>query len=328
MPHLPRLKVGIALMPSFSMTPVSGLIDVLRLAADHDDRSRSIDCSWTIVGERSQRSSAGIRVAPDIGFCDPTRFDYIVVAGGLLSGHEFDSAGLEKFVRSAASAGVPLVGLCTGSFLLARLGLMAGRTTCVSWFHQRDFAGEFPMLRATSEQIFVLDGDRITCAGGAAAIHLALALVARHCGSARLEKVRRVMQLEAPQPANRLQPEPMAGFGVVDPRTRRAMLFMEQHLANPPPTLEVARHVHTSERHLGRLFHKAVGLSPAQYMRRLRLERSRDLLHETAKPISEIAFDTGFVDCSHFCRSFRAAYGISPGEARQAGGQSRSELAA
>lgn len=317
MPHIPRLRIGIVLLPSFSMTPLSALIDVLRLAADNDDRSRSIDCSWTIVGERSMRSSAGVRIAPDVAFCEPERFDYVVVCGGLLEGHDFDSAPIEQFVRRATAAGVPLVGLCTGSFLLARMGLMAGRTTCVSWFHQRDFVAEFPHLRATSEQIFLIDGNRITCAGGAAAIHLGLALVARHCGPARLEKVRRIMQVESPQPASAPQPQPMAGFGVADTRTRRAMLFIEQRLSSPPSTDEIARHVHTSERHLSRLFRKAVGQSPAQYVRRLRLDHARTLLRETCKSISEVALDTGFVDCSHFCRAFRSTYGVSPGEARQ-----------
>lgn len=320
MPRTPRLRIGIVLLPSFSMTPVSGMIDVLRLAADQDDRSRSIDCSWTIVGNRSMQSSAGIRIAPEMDFCDPNRFDYIVVAGGLLSAQDCDNAHIEQFIYDAVASDVPLVGLCTGSFFLARTGLMSGRTTCINWFHRRDFASEFPDLRVTSEQIFLVDGDRITCAGGAAAIHLALALVEKHCGTARLEKVRRILQVDAPQPATRPQPEPMPGFGVADRRARRAMLYIEQNLSNPPSTDDIARHVNTSERNLCRIFLKAVGMSPVKFMLRLRLDRARQLLGESGKSISEIAFDTGFVDCSHFCRAFRSAFGKSPRKARETAG--------
>ena len=66
----------------------------------------------------------------------------------------------------AAAAGVPLVGVCTGTFALHRAGLMQGYRACVSWFHHADFLERFDGLEPVSDQIFVVDRDRLTCSGG------------------------------------------------------------------------------------------------------------------------------------------------------------------
>src|SRR3546814_2385498 len=83
----------------------------------------------------------------------PERFDYIVVVGGLLHGKTRASSNVNVFLKSAARARVPLIGLCTGSFILARAGLLDGYQICVSWFHIGEFKDEFPSLRAESSQI-------------------------------------------------------------------------------------------------------------------------------------------------------------------------------
>ena len=73
----------------------------------------------------------------------------------------------------AAAAGVPLVGVCTGAFILHRAGLMHGYRACVSWFHHADFLERFDGLEPVSDQIFVVDRDRLTCSGGVSSAHLA-----------------------------------------------------------------------------------------------------------------------------------------------------------
>ena len=102
----------------------------------------------------------------------PERFDYIVVVGGLLHQGQRVPANVYAFLEAAAEAGVPLVGLCTGSFVLTRAGLLNGYVTCVSWFHREDFTREFPRLRLVTNQMYMVDRDRMTCAGGTSVVHL------------------------------------------------------------------------------------------------------------------------------------------------------------
>src|SRR5699024_2037836 len=115
-------------------------------------------------------------------FGDPTLFDYVVVVGGLLSQQSLPSASTPAFLLHAAAANVPLIALCTGPFALAQAGLMHGRRCCVSWYHYHDLVERYPEVTPVADQLFVVDRNRITCAGGTAAADLAAWLIERHCG--------------------------------------------------------------------------------------------------------------------------------------------------
>src|SRR5262249_3325123 len=148
---------------------------------DDGDRSRQIDCSWEVLGNEDELivSSCGVHVKPWGEMSNPARFDYIVVVGGIMHGGQKVIRGTNTFLRSAARAGVPLIGLCTGPFVLARAGLLKGYEACVSWFHKEEFADEFPDHSVNSSRLFIVDRDRITCAGGTSVVHLAAHLIER-----------------------------------------------------------------------------------------------------------------------------------------------------
>jgi transcriptional regulator GlxA family with amidase domain len=130
-----------------------------------------------------------------------------VVVGGLLHGGQKVVPGTQAFLREAARAGVGLVGLCTGSFVLARAGLLDGYLSCVSWFHREDFQAEFPELRLVANRMLVDDRDRMTCAGGTSVVHLAAHLIERHCGRALAGKSLRILIEDQPLPSNTPQPD-------------------------------------------------------------------------------------------------------------------------
>ena len=140
-----RLRVGFVLARRFTLSAFANFVDVLRLAADEGDRSRPIRCSWRVLATSGQpvQSSCGIAVTPDEKLGDPARFDYIVVVGGLIDEIERLDPEYTAFLHRAAKAGVPLVGVCTGAFILHRAGLMNGYRCCVSWFHHEDFLEQF-----------------------------------------------------------------------------------------------------------------------------------------------------------------------------------------
>ena len=117
---------------------------------------------------------------PEERLGDPTRFDYLVVVGGLVDEIENLHPETVRFLERAAAAGVPLVGVCTGTFALHRAGLMQGYGACVSWFHHEDFLERFDGLEPVCDQIFVVDRDRLTCSGGVSSAHLAAFIVKRH----------------------------------------------------------------------------------------------------------------------------------------------------
>lgn len=323
-PGKPAVSVAFILRPHFTLMPFAAIVDTLRLAADDGDGSRQINCRWTIVGPRLDpvEASCGIRVQPWETFGDPSRFDYVIVVGGLLHrGPASDDATLE-YLREAERKGVTLVGVCTGSFTLIRAGLMIGRRCCVSWFHYHDLIDEFPDVTPVADRLFVVDGRRITCAGGAGALDLAAWMVERHLGRAFAQKSLHIMVVDRARSPNTPQPQPPATPVAQSDRVRRAMLLIEQYLSEPLNVDEIAKRVNISRRQLERLFQREIGMSLQVFSRTMRLQYGLWLLANSPRTIADIAAECGFADPSHFNRLFRAAFGKPPsvvrGEGREA----------
>ena len=317
--------MGIILAENFTLSAFALFVDHLRLAADEGDRSRQILCQWSVMSDRSEpvRASCGVTVSRTSGFVDPRSFDYIVVVGGLLQGRrQVDDATIE-YLHSAARAGVKLIGLCTGVFVLCRAGLMHGYTSCVSWYHSRDFQESFPEQAVVTDRMFLLDRDRITCAGGVGAADLAAYLIEQCLGHSIAQKASHVLLLGRMQRDEAsLQPHPPLQGGnddVQDSRVRRALLLMEQNLAEPVAIAAIARELRISPRQLERLFQTALGVRPGAHYRQLRLRHARWLLANADLSVTRIAIETGFSDCAHFSRQFKMVFGHSPTEARNAG---------
>jgi transcriptional regulator GlxA family with amidase domain len=308
----PRLRVAFLLTPRFTLTAFAGFVDALRLAADEGDRSRQHLIHWGVLGAEPVVASCGTSVVPTALVGDARDWDCVVVVGGLLHGSQKIAAQTMNFLREAASLGKRLVGLCTGSFVLARAGLLDGHLACVSWFHRDEFVAEFPHLRLVSNRMFVVDRERMTCAGGTSVVHLAAYLIEQALGRAAATKALRIMIEDQPLPATTLQPEAVLTERSTDSVVHKAMLMLEQQLHAPMPITQLCQVLGIGRRQLERRFQQDVGLSPAGYRQRLRMERARWLLLNTDLDITAIGLECGFQDGAHFSRAVRQAYGASP----------------
>lgn len=310
-----RLKVGFILARFFTLTAFAMFIDTLRLASDEWDRSGRINADWEVLSNSRHlvTSSCGVQVSPTSVFLDPMEFDYIVVVGGRLTdGQAVDNETL-RYLRDAASKGARLIGICTGTFILAEAGLMAAHETCVSWLHYVDFRERFPDLKVRADRIYNLDTTRGSCAGGSSSADLAAELVRRHIGDAAERNALEVLQIDKVRNAEWVQPRRPLTIETHDPRLRAALILMEQNIENTLSVTRLAAALGISRRQLERLFFKEVNSSPALVYRRVRLERAKQLLRKSDTSLIEVAIGAGFENVSHFARVFRRAYGQSPG---------------
>ncbi|WP_108662426.1 GlxA family transcriptional regulator [Acuticoccus kandeliae] len=309
----PRLSIGFILADRFTLSAFANFVDVLRLAADEGDRSRPIFCRWHVLSATMNpvRSSCGLSVQPDARLGDPSRFDYIVVVGGLIGAVEPVGREVVAFLQAAAAADVPLVGICTGAFILHHAGLMNGYRCCVSWFHREDFLEEFEGLEPVADQIFVVDRDRLTCSGGVSSAHLAAYLVEKHVGRVAAKKSLNIMIIEEALAPDRPQPVPL-DLTTRDELVRRALVVMRETIEAPLTVTRLAQRLNVNRRTLERRFADALKLSPHEAARAIRLAKVKQLLQDPGESITRIAAETGFCDVSHLVRTFRAAEGMTP----------------
>lgn len=316
-----RLSVGFILARHFTLNAFANFVDVLRLAADEGDRSRPIRCEWKVLSNTMNpvASSSGVVIVPNERLGDPGRFDYIAVVGGLIE--EIHKLGPDylRYLQRAAAAKVPLIGICTGAFILHRAALMEGYRCCVSWFHHTDFLEQFAGLQPVSDQIFIVDRDRLTCPGGASAAHLAAFLVERHLGKAPATKSLHIMMINGAEVGETPQPSPTLDFNTSDPFVRKALLLVQQSLDSPLSVAQIAKHLGITKRRLERHFESALGNSPQAAFMEMRLSLARHMVENTNKSLATVAVECGFSDSAHFSRRFRQRFAVTPSEFRKAG---------
>lgn len=312
----PDIRVAIILCPSFTMLPVAAFMDSLRHAADEADFSRQIYCTWKIVGDNVGRpviASCGAQLATDETADSLGDINYLVVAGGQLPHSLSLSEKCRDFIVKAYNAGVSIVGLCTGSFVLAELGLLDGRRCAVHPEHIGSFQKLFPDIPASSTDIFIVDREVLTCPGGTSALDLAFHIIDTHCGKARAVKGLNSLLVENHRSARKYQYRPFAHLAACgNSKVEAAIQLMERHIVTPYPISKLASMVSCSERELCRLFRTHGNTTPSEVWRNIRLAHGHWLILNSGRTITQISYECGFADAAHFARWFKEVYKEPP----------------
>ena len=168
-----------------------------------------------------------------------------------------------------------------------------------------------------SRTLYVIDRDRITCAGGVAPLDMMHALIADHHGPDFARQVSdwflytQIRPSIGPQRAGLVE-----RYGTTSAAVIRAIKAMENHIAEALTLDQIAGLAGVCPRHLNRLFHDKINTSTMAFYRDLRLETARSLLDQTPLTITEIALATGFATSAHFSKAFRSKYGKTPTSSR------------
>jgi len=300
-------------MHRFVLVTVAGLVDSLRFAADSSFRGQQILCQWDWMtwGDRPVSASCGMPVSPTKPFNLLDTYDYVVVAGGALEVTRHPPAGLLDILCQVHARGTPIIALCSGSFVLARAGLLNGRRCAVHFAKQEEFIRRFPDVHAVITESFVDESDIITCPGGPA-LDLAVHLIRRHCGEIRAQKVLKYMLADIPAAPAMQSSTPVAPHTYQNDIVRKAIVYMRNNMEHSTTLRDVAQYAGTNPRQLHRAFLNNANEAPAHYWRKLRLEHARKLLADTSAHVTTIAMECGFSDASHFIFWFRKQYGETP----------------
>lgn len=312
------IRVGIVPLDGFAMMSFAATVEPLRAA---NRLAQQELYQLVFIGEhREIRSSGGAIVPCDELIGTHAKLDLLLVVAGSDVGGEtlvsFKHQRLFHWLRFIAQQSVMLGGVSGGPAILAKAGLMHERRMTIHWDHAQALATLMPEL-LLERSLYVRDRDRLTCAGGTAPLDMMHALFVEQQGADFARSVSDWFLHTDIRGSSDPQRSGVAErFNVRHPPLLAVIELMENHVADPLDLDQLARVALLSPRHLNRLFHDKLGLSAIAFYRRLRLDKARNLLLQSALSIAEIASATGFCNTSHFGRCFRQSYACSPNEMR------------
>jgi len=298
------------LLDNFTMLCFACALESLRIANRMANKKLY---DWAIAGEGGEvaRCSNGTEFKLNMDLGELAREDVVMVCGGI----DVQAATTKKMVswlRREARKGVTMGGLCTAGYTLAKAGLLDGKKATIHWENQDSFAEEFEDVKLT-KSVFVVDGNRITTAGGTASIDLMLKIIADDHGEELANAVADQLiysSIRTDQDTQRLSIP--TRIGVRHPKLSRVIQMMEQNIEEPISPATLAHDVGMSTRQLERLFRRYLSRSPKRYYMELRLQKARNLLMQTDMSVINVALACGFASPSHFSKCYRAHYDTTP----------------
>ena len=206
--------------------------------------------------------------------------------------------------------------MCTGAHVLAAAGLLSNKRCAIHWENLPGFSEAFPKANVFAD-LFEVDQNIYTCAGGTAALDMMLKLIGDDFDENLVNRVcEQVLTDRVRSPTDRQRLPLRARLGVQNAKVLSIIELMEANLSEPLSLIEVADHVGLSRRQIERLFRTEMGRSPARYYLEIRLDRARHLLIQSSMPVVEVAVACGFVSASHFSKCYRELYSRSPQQER------------
>lgn len=307
--------VTFLLVDGMSMMSLASAIEPLRSLNRLIDRQA---WSWRLASldGRVVSASNGIPLPTEPADEAIKGADHLFVCGGLRI-KSLDERRYLAILRKAARAGTAVGALSTGTYLLARAGLLDGYRSTIHWENRPAFQEECPDLVCT-DKLYEIDRDRLTCSGGTAAMDLMLHLISERHGADLARRVANQFHHDRIRDARDRQSggrqERMASL---PPPLRTAVSLMQRHVEDTISIAEIARRTGKSPRQLERLFLRYLDVSPARYYVSLRIDHARELLLYSDRPILEVAIAAGFTSTSHFAQWFKRLQGVRPSQLRR-----------
>lgn len=298
------------LLDRFTMLSFAGAIEPLRIANRVIGRPAY---AWVLAGESGVEStcSNGASFRLDMGLGEVEREDTLLVCGGI-DVQEATTRPILNWLRREARRGVAIGGLCTGAYTVAKAGLLDGKRATIHWENQDSFLEEFEEVKLT-KSVFVVDGNRMSTAGGTASIDMMLKIIAQDHGEDVANTVADQLiysSIRTDQDTQRLSIP--TRIGVRHPKLSQVIQMMEGNIEDPISPAQLAIDVGMSTRQLERLFRRYLNRSPKRYYMELRLAKARNLLMQTDMSVINVALACGFASPSHFSKCYRAHYQTTP----------------
>ncbi|EPJ81440.1 GlxA family transcriptional regulator [Pseudomonas fluorescens] len=311
------VELGVLIYQGAQLAAVHGLTDLFgvanRIAAEHDSAQLPLlrVSHWQVDAHGTPARTFDSHPGPE----QPMMAVLVPPSIAEFTEDQAPPALLE-WLRLQHAGGTVLGGVCIGSIMLARSGLLDGRSATTHWSSAKSFAASYPAVRLEADKPIVDDGDLITSAGLMAWSELGLRLVDRLMGPSVAADTARFLVIEhsasASQCGSNFAPLLRHGDGAV----LKVQHWLQASGAVDVSVAAMAQEANLEERTFLRRFRNATGLKPTEYCRHLRVGKARQMLEFTNGTIDHIAWTVGYQDPGAFRTIFKKITGLSPSDYR------------
>ena len=246
-------------------------------------------------------------------------FDTVIVAGGSGAFAASEDADFLQDIRVLAGKARRLGSVCTGAFILAKAGLLSGRSAVTHWDSCARLRDTFKEITVKEDAIYVKDGNIWTSAGVTAGIDMSLAMVADDIGRKPALELARSLLCYLVRPGGQSQ-----FSGTLQQQMRNTSgqfedlnAWIMDNLSSDLSVEILANKAMMSPRNFARLYKQHLGISPAKAVEAFRVDTACRLLEETSLPLARIAVQCGFLDDERLRRALLRARNVPPGVYRE-----------
>jgi transcriptional regulator GlxA family with amidase domain len=314
------INVAILALEGTASIGTAGLMDALNkadlsAALSGDPASRRLfDVNLIGLRKRPVRCRGGVQLAPSATAPRIPIPDLVVVPGlddDLDSSFVLNRPWVPWIARWHA-AGARIASSCTGAFLLADAGVLAGKPVTTHWLFADELQRRYPAVEVLKDRMIIDTGDVISSGGATAFLNLVLYLVERFGGHARANIAAKLLLVDGHRPSQLPYVAALPGRTHDDLIVHEIQQHVDTHLDEPLQTAKLASQFGLSIRSLNRRFTTATGRGPQAYLQQVRVRQAQRLLETTGESVDQVRRASGYHDPAAFRRAFRQITGLSP----------------
>lgn len=310
--------VAIVVFPGVQSLDVSGPMDVFAEANRFLLPAQHYQLELIGLTRGAVPCSNGMALLPQRHYADVADPpDLLLVAGGPALPGQHEPGEALAWLRVMCGRAQRYGSICNGTFLLARAGLLQGATVTTHWNDAPALAARYPKLRVEADRLYVQDGRLHTSAGVTAGIDLALYLLAQDAGPDVALNVAKRLVVFMQRAGGQSQFSPfLTPFVQETSAVAQVQQHVLAHLDADLGLAALAAVANMSRRNFSRVFLRDAGVTPAEFVERVRVDAARARLERDARPLKTIAFECGFRDARHLREVFMRRLGVSPSQYR------------
>ncbi|MGL6312506.1 GlxA family transcriptional regulator [Vibrio sp. WXL103] len=298
-----RIVIGICHYPNASKSAVFGLEEML-IMTNHICQQQGIEVEL-------------VPVIFDVVTSLPAHCAVIVLPPSSQSDYWLaPDANLLNWLKAQHAQGAVIGSACAGAFILAATGLVGHRPVTTHWGLSELFQTQFPNVMLNSNEILIDHGDVISAGGMMSWIDLGFELVAKFTSLSIMRQLGKRLVVDTALREQRFYTQFNPSFLHGDHSVIVVQQIMSQDYPKRLLIADLASQVNMTERTMQRRFAKATGLSPNQYLQRLRVQKACELLENSHCAFEQIANQVGYEDASACRKVFIKTMGLTPREFR------------